>query len=242
MGANSPAVAIVPARGGSKRIHRKNIRPFHGVPLITRTIRTLVASGLFDRVIVSTDDDEIASVSLGAGAEVPFRRSPLLSDDHTSTVPVVVDAIERIQQASGVNLGQVCVAYPAAVFVSASDLVAARALMTANHAQTVFCAAAHAAPILRSWRRTDEGLSEMIWPEHALTRSQDLDPAFYDTGQFYWWDEGTWQLQAAGKPVTTAMYVMERWRVQDIDDEEDWRAAEITFETLQSRQGGDVPG
>ncbi len=229
------AIAIIPARGGSKRIPRKNIRPFHGVPLLGRTIGILAASGLFDRVIVSTDDDEIAAVAAEAGAEVPFRRSPDLSDDHTPTVPVIVDAIKQLEQAGSSNIGPVCVAYPAAVFITPADLIAARDLMLTNGAQSVFCAAAHAAPILRSWYRLDNGLAEMIWPEHELTRSQDLEPAFYDTGQFYWWAEGTWQLQAAGESVTTAMYVVERWRVQDIDDEEDWRTAELAFELIQRR-------
>lgn len=234
---DQPAVAVIPARGGSKRIPRKNIRPFHGVPLISRTIATLRDSGLFELVVVSTDDEEIAEIARQAGAEVPFIRSEELSDDHTPTVPVVVDAIERLEQLGGWTLGDVCVAYPAAVFVTRDDLAAAREVMRASSADGVFCAAAHAAPILRSWRKTTDGLAEMIWPEYTNTRSQDLEPAFFDTGQFYWWAEGTWKMRAAGHPVTTAMHTVERWRVQDIDDEEDWRAAELIFELIKHRLG-----
>lgn len=234
---DKPAVAVIPARGGSKRIPRKNIRLFHGVPLISRTIATLRDSGLFRAVLVSTDDEEIAEIARQAGAEVPFIRSKELSDDHAPTVPVVVDAIERLEQMSGPVLGDICVAYPAAVFVTRDDLVAAREVMKVSSADGVFCAAAHAAPILRSWRKTVDGMAEMIWPEFADTRSQDLEQAFFDTGQFYWWAEGTWKMRAAGDPVTTAMHTVERWRVQDIDDEEDWRAAELTFELVQHRLG-----
>lgn len=233
MGSVLGPIAVVPARGGSKRIPRKNIRPFLGVPLIARTIETLKSSDLFERIVVSTDDEEIAEVARHAGAEIPFIRSSELSDDHTPTVPVVLDAIKRLEVLSEASVGEICVVYPAAVFVTSADLVAAHQVLTEKGADSVFCAAAHAAPILRSWRQRADGFAEMIWPEHASTRSQDLETAYFDTGQFYWWASGTWKRRAAGKPVTAAMHVLERWRVQDIDDEEDWRAAELTFQLLE---------
>lgn len=227
----------MPARGGSKRIPRKNLRPFSGVPLIARTVGSLVDTGLFDSIVVSTDDPEIAAIAVEAGAQAPFLRSGELSGDHTPTGPVVLDAIERFQRHAGIDVGEVCIAYPAAVCSGSDDYKAARELLHSSGVDTVFCAAAYPAPILRSWRQVADGRAEMIWPEHALTRSQDLEPAFHDTGQFYWWAEGVWQRKAAGEPVSTAMYLMERWRVQDIDDEEDWKAAEVTFEVLQRMRG-----
>jgi pseudaminic acid cytidylyltransferase len=210
-------VAIVPARGGSKRIPRKNVRPFLGVPLIVRTLTTLVESGIFDRVVVSTDDDEIAEISEHAGAWVPFRRSADLSDDFTPTVPVIVDAINRIQDLTQRSVGEVLVAYPAAVFMTAEDLKSSLSMHRESGFDVTMSATTYPAPIFRAWRMLPDGSAEMIWPEHRITRSQDLEPAYHDAGQFYWWAPGVWQRLAAGDSVRYGMYVMPRWRVQDID-------------------------
>lgn len=219
-------VAIVPARGGSKRIPRKNVRPFHGVPLIVRTLTTLVESDLFDHVVVSTDDDEIADISEHAGAWVPFRRSAYLADDLTPTVPVILDAIDRVQDLTKSSVGEVLVAYPAAVFMTVEDLELSLSIHRQSRVDVTMSATIYPAPILRSWRMLPDGSAEMIWPEHSLTRSQDLEPAYHDAGQFYWWSPGVWQRLAAGDSAIYGMYVMPRWRVQDIDNEEDWIAAE----------------
>jgi pseudaminic acid cytidylyltransferase len=219
-------VAIVPARGGSKRIPRKNVRPFLGVPLIVRTLTTLVESALFDHVVVSTDDDEIAEISEHAGAWVPFRRSAELADDFTPTVPVIVDAINQIQDLRQSCVGEVLVAYPAAVFMTVEDLESSLSMHRKSGFDVTMSATTYPAPILRSWRMLPDGSAEMIWPEHRNTRSQDLEPAYHDAGQFYWWAPGIWKRLAAGDSARYGMYVMPRWRVQDIDDEEDWIAAE----------------
>lgn len=235
--------AIIPARGGSKRVPRKNVRPFLGVPLVQRTIQTLVRAEIFDRVVVTTDDDEIAAVAEGAGAEVPFRRPAELADDLTPTVPVILDALRRIGALEGQEAGEICVVYPAAVAVTATDLTGSRDQLHLTGVDTVMSATTYAAPILRSWRQLPDGTAEMIWPEHRNTRSQDLEPAYHDAGQFYWWASATAGKLERGEPVTTGLYLLPRWRVHDIDTEEDWIVAERAFRVASEEFGSDpTPG
>ena len=228
----APAVAIIPARGGSKRIPRKNIRPFLGVPLIARTISILRDSGVFDRVVVSTDDDEIAEIAVRAGAEAPFRRPAELSSDTATTLPVIADAIQRLE-ASGWRGAYACCAYPAAVLSVPQDYQAARKLLAGGLVNYVFTAASFPSSIQRALRRTADGGAEMFWPEHRDARSQDLEPAYQDAGQFYFGTRDAW-LDA--RPIFSAasrMLELPRHRVQDIDTEEDWRRAELLFQLLQ---------
>jgi len=226
------AVAIIPARGGSRRVPRKNIRSFLGVPLISRTIATLLGSGVVSRVVVSTDDRAIAGVATDAGAEIPFLRESRLADDFTPTADVVVDAIQRIDGLTGDPSGPICVAYPAAVFATGDDLRLARAHLEEGEFDIVFSGTEFPAPIRRAWHKMADGSAEMIWPEYRLTRSQDLEPAFHDAGQFYWAWPGAWERIAAGQPVRYGMYEMPNWRVRDIDTEEDWEAAEHMYRLL----------
>jgi N-acylneuraminate cytidylyltransferase len=225
-------VAVIPARGGSKRIPLKNIRPFRGRPVVARTIATLRAAGLFDAIVVSTDDPRIAEIARDAGAEVPFLRSPDLSDDLTPTTPVVLDAIDRYRRVTGKPIGEVCIAYPASPLLTPDDVLAAHRLLQESGVDSVFCAAAHSAPIRRAWRQSGDGLAEMVWPEFENVRSQDLEPTYFDAGQFYWWAVGTAERKASGEQLSTAMYVVDRWRIQDIDNEEDWVSAELAYEIL----------
>lgn len=222
-------IAVVPARGGSKRVPRKNIRPFHGVPLIARSIGTLVDSGLFDHIVTSTEDEEIAQIAQDAGAWVPFRRPPYLADDHTPTVPVVLDAVERIEDLTGQAVGEVLVAYPAAVFMSPTHLQESRKMLQSTGSAIVMSAAEFPAPILRAWRKVDGGSAELIWPEHKLTRSQDLEPTYFDAGQFYWWSAAARDALRKGLDVNTSLYLMPAHLVQDIDTEDDWMAAEAKW-------------
>ena len=234
------AVAIVPARGGSKRIPRKNVRPFLGVPLLVRTLRTLLGSELFDHVVVSTDDAEIAEVARAAGADVPFTRPAALSDDHTPTAPVVSHAVHELERRLGIELDLLCVVYPAAVFTTITDLRTALRALTTTGADVVFSAGTFSAPIQRAWT-VEDGSASMIWPEHRLTRSQDLEPAYFDAGQFYWSRRRYWLDQADPSAIATSratLHVMDRWRVQDIDTPEDWLHAERLFEL--STGGEDV--
>ena len=196
-----PIVGIIPARGGSKRIPRKNLRPFLGVPIIVRTIACLLRADVFDRVVVSTDDDEIATVAEEAGAQVPFRRPDELADDHAGTDAVVRHAIQELESRTGRRLGFVCAVYPTAVLATPGDVRSALQLLRAGDADFVFSATTFPYPIQRALRQRPDGTSEMFHPEHLMTRSQDLDPAFHDAGQFYWGRRDAW---SEGKSVFTA--------------------------------------
>jgi pseudaminic acid cytidylyltransferase len=222
-----PSVAIIPARGGSKRIPRKNVKPFLGVPLIVRTLQMVHASGVFDRVVVSTDDDEVASHASNAGAEVPFARPPELSDDHTGTRPVIQHAINELEAASGTLLGLVCTVYTTAVFVTPEDLIEARQALMHSSAPFVFSVTTFPAPIQRALRRLPDGSCEMLQPEHLYTRSQDLEETYHDAGQFYWGTRDAWLSDVPTFGSQSRLFVLPRWRVQDIDTPEDWQRAEL---------------
>lgn len=228
----SGVVALVPARGGSKRIPRKNIKPFRGTPLVARVIETLVGSGLFERVVVSTDDDEIAAVAEEAGAQVPFRRPPELSDDHAGTRPVIQHAIDELL-AAGVSVEEVCVSYPAAVFVAARDVARGLELLRSSDAQFVMTAASFPAPVKRALTVGEDGLARMLWPEFAMSRSQDLGEVYHDAGQFYWGTREAWQTGPSVLTARTVLHVLPHWQVQDIDTPEDWERAELIHELAE---------
>lgn len=225
-------VGLIPARGGSKRIPRKNIRTFHGRPLIEYAITTMLESKVFDRVVVSTDDDEIADVALAAGAEVPFRRPDELADDSTGTGAVIRHAISALESSSSDRIDELCLVYPGAVFVTTDDLSRSLAALRASDVQYVFSASTFAAPIERAMRIDGEGLAHMERPEHLLTRSQDLVEAYHDVGQFYWGRRNAWVDGVAVLAGRSKVHLIERWRVQDIDTPEDWQRAEILFDLL----------
>lgn len=229
-------VAVIPARGGSRRIPRKNIRPFLGVPLLARTVAILQSSELFERIVVSTDDDEVAEVAVEAGAEVPFRRSGALADDHTPTVPVVADAIERL----GVHAvgARVCCVYPTAVLVQANDLRRAVRLLEGPAVDYVVPVAPFPAPVQRALRVGDDGSCVMICPENLTVRSQDLEPAFHDAGQFYWGATDAWVTQRPVFGPRTRAVVLPPVAVQDIDTEEDWVVAEQKYQLLDAVRRG----
>lgn len=218
-------LAVIPARGGSKRIPRKNVRLFGGKPMIAWSIEAARASGCFDRIVVSTDDAEIAEVAQRFGAEVPFVRPAELADDHTPTIPVVAHTIAW-QQQHGAAPRAVCCLYATAPFVQASDLAQALALLQREGCNYVFPVTPYAAPIQRALRLTAAGRVAMFWPENFSFRSQDLEPAFHDAGAFYWGRPEAW---LAGHPIFSPGAVplpLPRWRVQDIDTPEDWERAE----------------
>lgn len=233
--AEGDVIAVVPARGGSKRIPRKNIRPFRGVPLLTRTVAMLRATDLFDRVVVSTDDDEIAQVARDAGAEVPFLRPAELADDHVATRPVVVHALREVENRTGRRVAALCTVYPAAVFVQPDDLATAYRRLLDEDADFVFSAAAFAAPVQRAIRRRGDGRAEMLWPEYATTRSQDLTPAYHDAGQFYWGRRQAWLGDRSVLEAGSLMHLIPHWRVQDIDTPDDWTRAELLHRVLHER-------
>lgn len=234
---NQMNIAVIPARGGSKRIHRKNIKMFCGKPMIAWSIEAALASDCFDRVIVSTDDDEIAKVAQEWGAEVPFRRPAELSDDHTGTIPVIAHAIDWLGEHGQAQAPEaVCCIYATAPFVQAEDLTAGLRVLQSPEVDYAFSVTSFAFPIQRALRITETGRVAMFQPENFSTRSQDLEEAWHDAGQFYWGRAEAW---CAGIPIFSerAMpVVLPRHRVQDIDTPEDWQRAEWLFKAWQAQQ------
>jgi len=227
-------LALIPARGGSKRIPRKNIRPFRGRPMIAWSIEAARAAGCFDRILVSTDDEEIAAVARSIGAEVPFLRPAHLADDQATTQAVVLHAVQWCEQ-QGLTPQAVCCLYATAPLVQPSDLLAAGQLLEkAPTGSFVFTATSFPFPIQRAIQIDAAGRSAMVHPEHFNTRSQDLEEAFHDAGQFYWARPEAWatshNLFNDGRPL-----ILPRWRVQDIDTEEDWTRAELLHQLLEAQ-------
>lgn len=221
--------AVIPARGGSKRIPRKNIKPFHGKPMIAWSIEAAKESRCFDRIIVSTDDAEIAAVALAYEAEVPFIRPPELSDDFATTVDVIRHAVnwfeEHDQEAS-----LVCCIYATAPFIRAEDIRRGEHLMETDGCQYAFTATSFPFPIQRALKIDQNGKVGMFQPEHLLTRTQDLEESYHDAGQFYWGRAEAWK---NGMPLFSSdshLILLERHRVQDIDTPEDWSRAERLFQ------------
>lgn len=229
-------LAVIPARGGSKRIPRKNIRPFAGKPIIAHAIEAALACPEIERVIVSTDDDEIASTARRLGAEVPFRRPAELADDTTPTVPVMAHAIGAMR-ALGWPVGYACCIYPAAPFVRATDLTAALELLEARGGRGYsFPVVEFPSPIERALRREAGGATRAIDPAHEATRTQDLAPAFFDAGQFYWAHGETWLAQLAIYRHAHTI-VLPGWRAVDIDTPDDWERAERLYALAAADSG-----
>lgn len=228
-------IAVIPARGGSKRIPRKNIKPFAGKPMIAWSIEAAKTSGLFDRVIVSTDDAEIAEVAKQWGADVPFMRPEELSNDYAGTTEVIAHVTQWALD-QGIQIDAVCCIYATAPFVQVADLKRGWEALESGDWAYAFTVTDFAAPIFRSFKQTAEGGLEMFFPEYFSTRSQDLPTALHDAGQFYWgrpsaWIEGKLIFDRHSTPV-----VIPRWRAQDIDTQEDWIRAEILAPVIMGRK------
>lgn len=228
-------VAIIPARGGSKRIPRKNIKPFCGKPMIGWSIEAALASGCFDKVIVSTDDDEIAAVAQAHGAWVPFKRPENLSDDYTGTTDVIKHAAQWLATA-GYEIDYLCCLYATAPFIRAEDLRQGKAMMDASNPDYVFSATTYAFPIQRALKVDEQGQVSMFQPEHFTTRSQDLTEAWHDAGQFYWGTRAAWLEERPIFSSSARLIELPRHRVQDIDTPEDWARAEWLFKAMQAGQ------
>lgn len=224
-------LAVIPARGGSKRIARKNVKSFRGKPAICWSIDAARESGLFDRVIVSTDDEEIADTARRAGAETPFVRPPELSNDYAGTTEVIAHAANWAAEHWS-KPDAICCIYAAAPFVRAGDIRDAWTLLNSGDWAYSFPVTDFGAPIFRSFKLDEQGAVEMFYPEHFTTRSQDLPEAYHDAGQFYWgrtdaWLQGLRLFDKHSRPLR-----IPRWRVQDIDTPEDWTRAEILSRLL----------
>jgi len=227
-------VAIIPARGGSKRIPGKNIKEFAGKPIIAYSIKAAQESGLFDRIIVSTDCERIAEVAKSAGAEVPFIRPAELSDDHTPTAPVIEHSI-RWFKSIGKAAKYSCCIYPTAPFVRESDLLKGYDLLTERAISSVFTITEFEFQIFRGLKINNDGFIEALWPENNNVRSQDLPTSYHDAGQFYWNDcekllENKIIYSDDAMPV-----ILPRYLVQDIDTKDDWEMAEITYEVCKRK-------
>jgi pseudaminic acid cytidylyltransferase len=222
-------IAIVPARGGSKRIPFKNKKKFNGRPIIEWPLEMLIKSELFESVIVSTDDLEIAQLSRDLGAEVPFIRPKNLADDYSSTADVVVHALDNIPKHRDNTIESllVTVVYPTGVFTTKSDLLGAMEMLRNPGVEHVFSAGRHTSPIERSWTVREDGCAEMINPGHKNTRTQELRESFFDAGQFYCSTESAWRKLVGSEMPLTALYVLPKDRAWDIDCDADWIFAEM---------------
>lgn len=230
-------LCVIPARGGSKRIYKKNTKSFLGQPIIAYSIKAALASGCFDRVIVSTDDNEIAQIAMKYGAEVPFMRPHELANDYAATLPVIKHAIEMIEL-QGKKVTEVCCLYATAPFVHANVLKQAFEQLMETGADYCFSVTRYDFPIQRAIKISPKQRVEMFYPEYIDTRSQDLEESYHDAGQFYW---GTADSFKQLKPLfskSASPYILNRYFVQDIDTLDDWKHAELMYQVL--KQSGEL--
>ena len=226
-------IAIIPARGGSKRIPRKNIKLFHGKPLIAYSIEVAIQSQLFDRIIVSTDDQEIAKIAKQYGAEVPFIRPSELADDHTGTGDVIDHALKQVED-SGQHYDYLCTIYATAPLLQKEYLIEGYNKLKIADAHQAFSVTSMPFPIQRCFKINKNERCEMFQPEHFFTRSQDLEEAYQDAGQFYW--------QNLNRSATDIPFgedsipiILPRYLVQDLDTPEDWEQAEFMYQAVRQR-------
>jgi N-acylneuraminate cytidylyltransferase len=229
------AIAVIPARGGSRRIPRKNIRVFRGKPILAWSIEAAIASGCFERVVVSTDDDEIGAVAREFGAEVPFRRPAELSDDFAGTDAVLRHALDEMRRL-GASPAHACCLYATAPFVTGELIRSGLRTLESSRAHSAFTVTRFEFPIRRALRIDAEGRLAMIWPEHRKTRSQDLEPAYHDAGQLYWVVVDRFLETGDILHPPAAPILVPRHRVQDIDDLDDWRRAELMHAALEATE------
>ncbi|RLA47496.1 MAG: pseudaminic acid cytidylyltransferase [Gammaproteobacteria bacterium] len=228
-------IAVIPARGGSKRIPRKNIKSFCGKPMIAWSIEAAQSSGLFDHIIVSTDNIEIAEVAKRLGAAVPFMRPDELSNDYAETTPVIAHATKWALD-QGFEVTAVCCIYATAPFIQINDINRGWEELNSGDWDYAFTVTDFAAPIFRAFKQTAEGGLDMFFPEQFSTRSQDLPRALHDAGQFYWGRPSAW---IKGKRIfgqNSVPILIPRWRVQDIDTSDDWERAEILAPIINDRE------
>jgi pseudaminic acid cytidylyltransferase len=229
------ALAIIPARGGSQRIPRKNLKLFNGEPMIVGSIRTALGSGLFDRVLVSTDDEEIAEVARAHGAEVPFMRPAQLADAYTGTAAVIQHAIQALDQAFDFT----CCIYATAPLLQARFLrQGLQALQAAPDKSYAFSVCGFGFPIQRALLINQQGALAAMHPEYRTVRSQDLPAAYQDAGQFYWGRSAAWLRGDVIFSEQSLPVILPRHLVQDIDNEEDWLRAEYLYAALKA--GGEL--
>lgn len=223
-------LAIIPARGGSKRIPRKNIKDFLGKPIIAYSIEAALASGLFDEVMVSTDDHEIAEVAVRYGAKVPFLRSQKTADDFATTVEVLIEVLEDYDRIKFKSFDYGCCIYPTAPFVTIQRLREGFEKLYEDKLDSVFPVVAFSSPIWRGLEFIEDGMVKMLWPENLNKRSQDLKMVFHDAGQWYWFNTINLYENKSFFSLRTGAIKLSEIEVQDIDTITDWKIAELKFE------------
>ena len=225
-------IAIIPARGGSKRIPRKNIKLFHGLPVIAYAIKTAIESKVFDEVFVSTDDQEIAEVAASFGATIPWLRSKELSDDYATTVRVMKDAVNKLGSKL-IGLENVCCIYPATPLLKPSYLSQGLKILESGDWDYVFSSLKSSTPPQRFFSLGTSKEVEMLFPEFEATRTQDFVHVYHDAGQFYWGRKSSWE---TGLPIfsskSTILEIPGKSAV-DIDTPEDWHYAEALFNLVK---------
>jgi pseudaminic acid cytidylyltransferase len=226
-------IAVIPARGGSKRIPRKNLKSFCGKPMLNYAIEAAISSELFDRVIVSTDDDEITALAKESGAEVPFRRSAKLSNDHAGTLPVIQDAIQRLEE-DGSSIEMVSCIYPTVPLLSGKTLRRAGRDFLSNSGGFLIAATAFDYPVQRGFFFSEDTGLQMLFPEEYQTRSQDLKPVFHDAGQFYFAANNTWINSSRMYTENSRLFLLPKDKVCDIDTMEDWEWAELLYQKINA--------
>jgi pseudaminic acid cytidylyltransferase len=220
-------IAIIPARGGSKRIPRKNIKDFLGKPMIAYAIETALKSNLFDKVIVSTDDKEIAEIAKKYGAEVPFIRPKELADDHAITVAVLSHSVSELKKMS-IDAEYVCCIYPCTPMLSIQDLQDMFEEIKTKKIDFVYPIVEYTHPVFRAMSKTKENKMEFLFPENELVRTQDTKKMFHDAGQFYWGKSDAW-LNNKRMHTDGIGFEIPAWRIVDIDTEDDWKRAELMY-------------
>ena len=225
-------VAIIPARGGSKRLPGKNIKHFLGKPIIAYSIEAALSLKLFDQVLVTTDSEEIAEVALEYSATVPFMRPPELSDDLTATAPVIEHAVRWLQD-QGEDPIHACCIYATAPFVQSKYLAQGYELLKDTGCTTSYSVTSFSFPIFRASRIMKDGSLKMFWPEYETTRSQDLPEAYHDAGQFYWLNVKQFLSEKRLYTADSRPVILPRHLVQDIDTLEDWEQAEYMFKAMR---------
>ena len=226
------SIAIITARGGSKRIPRKNVKPFMGKPMIAYAIAAALESKLFDEVMVSTDDAEIAETAKAHGAAVPFLRSAATANDFATTADVLNEVIAEYAKL-GVAFDEFCCIYPCVPFLTGELLREAHEDFAASAADSLMPVVKYSFPIQRAVRRNAEGFLEYREPENKLKRSQDLEPMYHDVGMFYFHKTASF----CAKNARMAMFEMPEERVQDIDTLDDWKMAEMKYKILCGQKG-----
>lgn len=226
-------MAIIPARGGSKRIPRKNIKLFNGKPMIAWSIEIAKASGLFGHIVASTDDPEIAEVARSYGADVPFSRPSELADDISPTVPVIAHAVAACAN-MGITANNVCCIYPCAPFIKTEDLISGLELLIAGNSKYVYPVTEYPHPVQRAMLRSDSGKMTFLHPECELSRTQDLPKAYHDAGQFYWGKSSAWSAMKRMHSEGLGL-VVPHWRIVDIDTPDDWQRAELLHRIMKDQ-------